>query len=241
MFSRSMIARTAMTKSPVTILLIGASRGLGLGLAGEYLSRGWHVVATVRDPAKAHGLDALHAAHPEKLRIEALDVTEAGAAARLAKRLAGTRVDVLFVVAGRSGHSNAPIHEVPAEGAALEFMTNAYAPPVVAEALMGLLAPHAPVVFMTSGLGSIANNAGGYELYRASKAALNMFGSVFAGRHAERAVILMHPGWVRTDMGGSSAPLDVPTSVRGMADVIAARGGKRGVAYLDYTGATIPW
>jgi len=230
-----------MTTSPGTILLIGASRGLGLGLAGEYLSRGWQVIATVRDPGRAEGLGPLGDGHPGKLRIEALDVTEAGAAAGLAGRLAGTRVDVLFVVAGRSGYTTVPIHEVPAEGAALEFLTNAYAPPVVAKALMGLLAPHAPVVFMTSILGSIANNAGGMELYRASKAALNMFGSSFAIRHAERAVILMHPGWVRTDMGGSSAPLDVPTSVRGMADVIAARGGDRGVAYLDYTGATIPW
>jgi len=230
-----------MTTSHGTILLIGASRGLGLGLAGEYLARGWRVIATVRDPGKAHGLTALRDSHPDKLRIEALDVMEANGATRLAGRLAGERVDVLFVVAGRSGHTTSPIHEVPAEGAALEFLTNAYAPPVVAEALMGLLAPHAPVVFMTSILGSIANNAGGMELYRASKAALNMFGSLFGVRHADRAVILMHPGWVRTDMGGSSAPLDVPTSVRGMADVIAAHGGKRGVAYLDYTGATIPW
>jgi len=230
-----------MSASPGTILLIGASRGLGLGLAGEYLRRGWRVIATVRDLATATGLMALRDAHGDRLRVESLDVMEAGAAAGLAGRLAGERVDVLFVVAGRSGYSMAPIHEVPAEGAALEFMTNAYAPPVVAEALMGLLAPHAPVVFMTSILGSIANNAGGMELYRASKAALNMLGSSFALRHADRAVILMHPGWVRTDMGGSSAPLDVATSVRGMADVIASHGGKRGVAYLDYTGATIPW
>ena len=230
-----------MTTSPGTILLIGASRGLGLGLAGEYLARGWQVIATVRDTGHAKGLGALREAHPGKLRVEALDVTEAGAAARLAGRLKGTRIDVLFVVAGRSDHTAAPIHEVPAEGASLEFLTNSYAPPVVAEALMGLLAPRAPVIFMTSGLGSIANNSGGYEVYRASKAALNMLGSLFAVRHPERAVLLMHPGWVRTDMGGSSAPLDVPTSVRGMADVIAAHGGQRGVAYLDYTGAAIPW
>jgi NAD(P)-dependent dehydrogenase (short-subunit alcohol dehydrogenase family) len=230
-----------MTTSSGTILLIGASRGLGLGLAGEYLARGWKVIATVRDPARADGLRALGDSYPGHLRVEALDVTEAGAAAGLAGRLAGARADVLFVVAGRSGFSMAPIHEVPAEGAALEFLTNAYAPPVVAEALLPRLTPHAPVVLMTSILGSIANNAGGMELYRASKAALNMFGSLFAIRHPERAVLLMHPGWVRTDMGGSSAPLDVPTSVRGMADVIAARGGGRGVAYVDYAGASIPW
>ncbi len=230
-----------MTTTPATILLIGASRGLGLGLAEEYLARGWQVVATARDPVRATRLAALAEAHPGRLRIEALDVMAPGDAAALAERLAGTHADVLFVVAGRSGFSDAPIHQVPQDGAALEFLTNSYAPPVVAEALLPVLKSQAPIVLMTSILGSIANNAGGMELYRASKAALNMLGSSFALRHPDRAVLLMHPGWVRTEMGGSSAPLDIATSVRGMADVIAARGADRGVAYLDYTGATIPW
>jgi NAD(P)-dependent dehydrogenase (short-subunit alcohol dehydrogenase family) len=224
-----------------TIILIGASRGLGLGLAAEYLNRGWRVIATVRDPAGAGKLNELALAHPGHVRIETLDVTSPAAAAALAQALSGTKADALFVVAGRSGHGQSPIHEVPPEDAALEFLTNSYAPPVVAEALLPLLAPGAPVVLMTSILGSVANTQGGMELYNASKAALNMLGANFALRHKDRKVLLMHPGWVRTDMGGANAPLDVPTSVRGMADQIAAHGTGHGVEYLDYAGTPIAW
>jgi hypothetical protein len=63
----------------------------------------------------------------------------------------------------------------------------------------------------------------------------------FAKRHADRRVLLMHPGWVKTDMGGASAPLDVTTSVRGMADVIASQGGGPGISYVDYAGKAIAW
>jgi NAD(P)-dependent dehydrogenase (short-subunit alcohol dehydrogenase family) len=230
-----------MSQTPGTILLIGASRGLGLGLAREYLARGWHVIATVRDKAKAEALHALAADHPEKLRIESLDVTKPEQATALADKLGAVRADVLFVVAGRSGYGQAPIHAVPAEGAALEFLTNSYAPPVVAEALLKVTAPHAPVVLMTSILGSLSNSQGGMELYNASKAALNMLGVAFALRHPDRATLLMHPGWVRTDMGGAQAPLDIETSAKGMADVIAARKDGRGVAYVDYKGDAISW
>ncbi len=224
-----------------TIILIGASRGLGLGLATEYLHRGWHVIATARDPAGAAKLQHLASSHPGKLRIEALDVTQPKQATALAHTLSGTKADTLFVVAGRSGGGYAPIHEAAPEEASLEFLTNAYAPPVVAEALLPVLAPHAPIILMTSILGSVANTSGGLELYNASKAALNMLGVNFALRHKERKVLLMHPGWVRTDMGGENAPLDIPTSVRGMADQIAAHGSGHGVQYLDYAGTYIAW
>jgi NAD(P)-dependent dehydrogenase (short-subunit alcohol dehydrogenase family) len=227
--------------TPNTILLIGASRGLGLGLASEYLARGWNVIATARDPARAEVLTALKADHPGQLRIEPLDVTDRKAGTALATALSGISVDVLFVVAGQSSQGMAPIQDAPPEVAAQEFLTNSVAPPVVAEALLPVLAPGAPVVFMTSILGSLANSSGGIELYSASKAALNMLAIGFAKRHADRRVLLMHPGWVKTDMGGANAPLDITTSVRGMADVIASQGGGTGIAYVDYAGKPIDW
>ena len=228
--------------APGTVLLAGANRGLGLGLVHEYLGRGWTVIATARDPARATELAALQKEHSERLRVEALDIADTGAAASLAKALHGTKLDVIFVVAGMSKHSSTPIHEVPPDEAAREFMVNAYAPVTFAEALSSLAAPNATFVFMTSILGSIASNAGGgMELYRSTKSALNMLASCFALRHKASPVLLLHPGWVRTDMGGDKAPLDVPTSVRGLADTIASRRGKAGLAYLDYQNHTLPW
>lgn len=230
---------------PGTILLAGANRGLGLGLAREYLARGWHVIATVRDAQKAGELQAL--AKDGKLQVETLDTAKPEQAQALAKRLAGTQIDLLFIVAGQSAGGQKPVHEVPAEEVAAAFLVNSYGPPATAEALLPLLRAGAPVVLMTSVLGSHASVAkaggamSGMETYNATKSALNMLGIAFAQRHAERRVILMHPGWVKTDMGGENAPLDVPTSVRGMADVIAARGAGKGVIYVDYSGADLPW
>lgn len=227
---------------PKTILLAGASRGLGLGLVREYLAHGWSVVATARDPSKATELATLHGANPGKLRIETLDVADPASVAALAKTLAGTTLDVIFVVAGMNAYSDTPIHEVPPADAAREFLTNAQAPVSLAEALVPHAAPGAAIVLMTSILGSVASNAGGgMELYRATKAALNMLGSCFALRHKTMPVLLLHPGWVRTDMGGASAPLDVETSVAGLYRVISERRSKPGLAYLDYQGHVLPW
>lgn len=225
-----------------TILLAGASRGLGLGLAREYLGRGWRVIATARAPDQATGLAGLLDAHPDRLVVERLDVAAPPSILSLSERMTDRALDVLFVVAGVSGHSNAPIHAVPQEAASREFITNAIGPLTLAEALRPRLAPGGAVVFMTSILGSIASNAGGgMELYRASKAALNMLASCYALRHRETPVLLLHPGWVRTDMGGPDATLDVDTSVKGMANVIEAHGAKPGIAYLDYAGTKLPW
>jgi len=225
-----------------TILLAGASRGIGAGLAGEYLARGWRVIATARETGRASALSDLQAQHGERLRIEALDVADEGSVASLAERLAGEVLDILFVVAGISQHSGVPVHEVPQKDVAREFITNSTAPVAVAEALGACLAPDATVAFMTSILGSIGSNAGGgMELYRATKSALNMLASCYALRHRATPVLLLHPGWVRTEMGGQNAPVDVATSVRGLADTIAAQGGKPGIAYLDYQGQELPW
>ena len=224
-----------------TILLAGANRGLGLGLTREYLGRGWQVIATAREPKAAQGLAELHTAYAGALTIEQLDVADPASAAALARQVGGRTLDALFVVAGMNGAEERPIHEVPPEGVAHEFITNASGPVSLAEALDPMLAPNAPVAFMTSILASIASNtSGGWELYRASKAALNMLASSYALRHRQRPVLVVHPGWVRTDMGGPNAPVSIEDSASGMADVIAAS-TKPGIAYLDYKGAKLPW
>ena len=219
------------------VLLVGASRGLGLGLARVFAAQGWSVTATARGPAAA--LESVPG-----VRVERVDIVEAAQVEALRSRLGGARFEVIFIVAGISNGAQALVHTVPAEVASRIFLTNAYAPLVFAERFHDLLAPGGMMAFMTSILGSVGGNSnGGWEVYRASKAALNTLGRSYALRHGQdgSTVVLMHPGWVRTDMGGPNATLDVETSTEGMVRVITAQMGAGGCSYLDYTGATVPW
>ena len=231
-----------MSGSSKQALIIGASRGLGLGLARELLARGWRLVATVRKPSDA--LEALRAEAPDKLKIETVDIDRPEQVQALRRRLDGSRFDLLFVNAGVSGSSEKTISQVSHDEFVREMTTNAFSPVRAAEALADLVPTGGTVGFMTSILGSIANNtSAGYEVYRASKAALNMLVRSLVARHADKrwTVLLLHPGWVSTDMGGPQAPVDVPTSTHGLADVIEARHGTGGLAFLDYQGKALPW
>jgi len=223
-----------------TVLLLGASRGLGLGLAAEYLLRGWRVIATARDNAKQ--LEALAKDAQINLRIERVDIADTDSVAELRDTLGDEKLDLLFVVAGISGSVPTPLQQVSPDEAARVFLVNAYFPIAAAEAFMDLLKPEGTVAFMSSRLGSIElNDYGSWETYRLSKAALNMGSRSFFHRHAEYAVLSISPGWVRTDMGGSSATFDVETSCRNVADAIARHAGKPGNRYVNYDGAELPW
>ena len=124
------------------------------------------------------------------------------------------------------------------------MVTNALSPMRVVEALQDLVTPHGTIGVMSSGQGSVANNTnGGYEVYRASKAALNTFMRSFAARHAgdPRTLLLLAPGWVRTDMGGPQGRLSFAESIPNLADTVDAQAGKGGLQYLDYLGRQVPW
>lgn len=219
-------------------LIAGASRGLGLGLAEGLLARGWSVTATQRNPSA--GLAAL--ACPA-LRVETVDIDDDAAVTALHGRLAGTMFDLVFVVAGVSNGAVTPMPETPRDVTAQIFRTNAVSPIRFADTFADQVAKGGTLALMTSVLGSVGGNTnGGWEIYRASKAALNTLGRSFQLRHADAGwgVVLMHPGWVRTDMGGPSATLDVATSVAGMLDVLEAS-RPDGCVYLDYRGQTVPW
>ena len=222
-------------------LIIGASRGLGLGLARELASRGVEVTATARDLDKAPGLRDL----PAGSRLETIDIDDAASVDALAKRLQGQTFDVVFINAGITGPSHESADVATTEEIGKLFATNAVSPIRLARKLLGNIAPGGTLAFMSSVLGSIAENTtGSKELYRASKTALNsLVKSLVLGLDAEKklTVLSVHPGWVRTDMGGSNATLDVETSVRGIANQLEKNAGKGGLTFLDYEGRELPW
>jgi NAD(P)-dependent dehydrogenase (short-subunit alcohol dehydrogenase family) len=226
------------------LLLIGASRGLGFALAEEYLERGWQVVATERTRGSSPRLHDLLKSYAGRLAIETVDVNHPEQVAALRARLAARIFDLLFVNAGVKNDDRETIADVSTDEFIRVMVTNALSPLRVIETLQDLVRPSGTIGIMSSGQGSITNNENGhYEVYRGSKAALNMFMRSFAARHAEdpRALLLLAPGWVRTDMGGPEARLSIEESIPNLADTIDAQAGKAGLQYLDYLGRKVPW
>jgi NAD(P)-dependent dehydrogenase (short-subunit alcohol dehydrogenase family) len=229
--------------STKTALIIGASRGLGLGMARELLGRRWHVVATVRNAARRE-LFNLADESRGRLTVETVDINESEQIATLRRRLNGRLFDLLFINAGIANDPAETIGTVGTETFIQVMVTNALNPMRVVEALQALVPATGTIGVMSSGLGSVADNdIGGWEVYRASKAALNTLMRSFSARHAgdPRPFLIIAPGWVRTDMGGPNAILDVETSMRTVVDTIIAQSGKPGLQYLNYDGRTLPW
>jgi len=227
-----------------TVLMVGASRGLGLGLALEYLRRGWRVIATVRKIENAPALRGANDDEQGRLEIEVLDINRPDQLVALRARLARRSLDLLFVNAGVMSPPQEKIGNVTTEEFTRVLVTNALSPLRVVESFASLVPAGGTIAVMSSNMGSAANNEKGEaEVYRASKVALNSLMRSYAAREAAvpRVLLAMDPGWVRTDMGGQRAPLDVATSVRGMVEVIDARAGKTGMAFINYKGDTVNW
>ncbi|MBX7187224.1 MAG: SDR family oxidoreductase [Vicinamibacteria bacterium] len=216
-----------------TVFITGANRGLGLEFVKQYVAQGDTVHACCRRPGGAAELKALEKANRATLHVHALDVTRTEAVQRLAGALSETAIDILINNAGVFGPKaesekdpRQSLGHIDEEIVAKVIRINAVAPLVVAQAFTEHVARSAgrKMVAISSSLGSIADTSGGYYAYRMSKAALNMAMATVAKDLAPRgiAVQVFCPGWVRTEMGGASAPQTVEESVRGMKGLIDA-------------------
>ena len=227
-----------------TILLIGASRGLGLAMAAEFLKKDWNVVGTLRAGSARTKLQNFTDQYKGRLEIETLDICDRNQITALQQRLSGRTFEMLFVNAGITNNEKETIGDVTTDEFIRVMVTNALSPMRVIESLGDLISADGLIGIMSSGQGSVANNITGMrEVYRGSKAALNQFMRSYAARHSgsSRALVLMAPGWVRTEMGGPDAHLSIDESVPNLVNVLLKKQGHPGLEYLDYLGRTVPW
>jgi NAD(P)-dependent dehydrogenase (short-subunit alcohol dehydrogenase family) len=223
-----------------TVLLTGASRGLGLEFTRQYAESGWRVIATCRDPKGADALRGIAG----KVEIHPLDATDFPAIGKLAAKLDDVAIDVLIANAGIIGPRGMSPDAIDEAAWAEVFRVNVMAP----LALAGAFQKHVErsherkAIAISSRLGSMgANDDGGLYVYRSSKAALNAVWRSFAIDSQGLIAAVLHPGWVSTDMGGASAPVKPPQSVAGMRKVIAGLGEAESGGFFAYDGEALPW
>jgi NAD(P)-dependent dehydrogenase (short-subunit alcohol dehydrogenase family) len=225
------------------VLITGASRGLGLEFVRQYGADGWSVIACCRHPKAARSLAGSGA------DVVKLDVTDARDVTALSKRLAATPIDLFVCNAGVAGARNPVLAGTTQADFDTVMHTNVLGPMWLSAALADRIAAGGggrggKIAYLSSRMGSIATmtNAGS-ALYRASKAALNATAKAVALELAPRGVVViaLHPGWVRTDMGGAGADIEAEASVAGMRAVIERAGARESGRFFDYAGKELPW
>ena len=228
------------------VLITGANRGIGLEHTRAFLNRGMQVFAAVRSPQEADDLQALEKANPGRVTVVAYDANDPDAPALLKAAVGDTPIDLLLANAGAMGGSQQSFGSVDVEDVMQLVRINSLAPLKLAEALADNVAKSVKklIAFQSSQMGSIGDNSsGGYYAYRVSKAALNMVAKGVSNDLKSRGVIVvtMHPGWVKTRMGGSSAPLRVEQSVAGQQQLFDRLAMKDSGRFFNYDGKELPW
>jgi NAD(P)-dependent dehydrogenase (short-subunit alcohol dehydrogenase family) len=228
----------------MNIVITGANRGIGLGLAKKYLSAGHTVWATCRNPHGSRELWELERDYGPSCQIVELDVSDTSTIAALKSKLSGIPVDLLINNAGVFPEGSKDLGGLDLENMMKAFKVNAIGPSLVCQALKENLekAELAKVMNITSKMGSIADNtSGAYYAYRMSKAALNMFNKSFSIDCPKIMSVVVHPGWVQTDMGGHSAPTTVEESVDGIYNLSLKISKAHSGKFYDFQSKEIPW
>ena len=218
-------------------LIIGASRGIGLGLSQELHHRGWAVSATRRQSVGAEVYSAF-----TWLTLDINDVQQSTAFAQL---LQPGQYDVILINAGVQGPAHQSASSATPEELLSLFMTNTFSPVRLANLVLDAVKPGTGILAFTSSiLASLNENTqADLPLYSASKSALNMLTRALLPETDSRGLTLLslHPGWVQTDLGGAQAPLTVAESVKGLANVLESYQGKGGHHFVDYTSTPLTW
>src|SRR5262245_8789986 len=235
-----------MLKESQTILVTGASRGLGLEFARQYAGDGGKVFAACRSPAHAAELQQLASDSGGRIEVVALDVTDAASVKAAAAKLAEVPVDLLINNAGVGSPKGQRIGGLDYAAWQRVLDTNTLGPMRVVEAFLGNVEKGRgkKIVTITSGMGSIEDNgSGGSYAYRSSKAAVNMVVKSLSIDLESRGItcIVMNPGWVRTDMGGSGGQLSPQQSIAAMRKVIAGLKPADSGKFFNHDGKQYPW
>lgn len=229
-----------------SVLITSANRGLGLEFATQYLADGWQVFAACRRPREADEIQRLAQLGKERLDILEMDVTDTKSIKLAAAEIHDRSIDVLINSAGIIGRSGQRVGNVDYESWAQVLDVNTMGPLRVTEALLEHIArsDRKLVVTITSGMGSLSDNTSGGSIpYRSSKAAVNMVMRSAAIDLAPRGIscVVVNPGWVRTDMGGTSATLSPNESVTAMRRLIETLGPTQSGRFFNYDGHEYPW
>jgi NAD(P)-dependent dehydrogenase (short-subunit alcohol dehydrogenase family) len=229
-----------------TILITGANRGIGLALTREFAGHGWRVIATCRRPEAADELRKTAEGQPASIRIERLDVTDPEQISELAGKLQEETIDILFNNAGVGGSDRQEFAEIDEQLWLETFRINTIAPLKMVETFIRQVAGSGRRIIATMGsiMGSIGDNSsGGYYIYRTSKAAVHMVVKSLAIdlRHEGIIAVVLHPGWVQTEMGGTGATLSPKRSAAGLYQVLTSLEAEDNGKFLDYLGRELPW
>lgn len=229
-----------------TVLVTGANRGIGLGHARQFAQRGIEVFATARSPEDADELKNLSHAYPGRFTVLHYDANVLDAPAGLKAALGDTPIDLVLANAGASGESGQALGNIHVQGVLDLIRINALAPLKLVEALIYniTLSDRKLIAFQSSQMGSIGNNhSGGSYEYRLSKTALNMIARNVANDLKPRGVVTvaLHPGWVRTQMGGPGAPVSVEESVAGQQKLFDVLASEHNGRFFNYDGTELPW
>lgn len=227
-------------------IVVGASRGIGLGLVRELLLQQWSVIATLRDITRVpDDLKQLLAEYPDQLELAELDLSHLDTANMITSKYSEGSIDLLLVSAGIAGPEHQRVEQSQPNEIVDLFWVNSIAPVTIARKFLPLMKANSLIAFMSSRMGSVAlNDDGSMELYRASKAALNSISRGFAQNEAIQlniGVLNLHPGWVQTEMGGSQAPVTVKQSTAGLVKVIQASIGSNQHKFIDFQGHEMAW